>query len=145
MALTVKKITLWRCELSNTPGTLARVLEPLAAASADLHVVMGYGYPGNPTKAAVELYPVSGRKAKAAAKAVGLNAAAIPTLLVSGDNKAGIGSASSRAIADAGINMSFLVAQVTGRKYSAVYGFETDGDAEKAAGLIRKALAKKRR
>ena len=42
MAVTVKKITLWRKELENQTGTLARALEPLAGVGIDLQVVMGY-------------------------------------------------------------------------------------------------------
>ena len=45
----------------------------------------------------------------------------------------------ARAIADAGININFLVAQTIGRKFSAVFGFETEADAKTAAALIRKA------
>lgn len=145
MAVTVKKVTLWRSEVENKPGVLANVLEPLANAGADLQVVMGYCYPGNESKAAIELYPVSGRKSIAAAQAAGLSASSIPTLLVEGDNKAGLGYTTAKAIAEAGINISFLVAQVIGRKYSAVFGFETDADASKAATLIKKATASKRK
>jgi len=58
MAVTVKRITLWRKELENKAGTLAGTLEPLAKAGADLQIVMGYRYPGDNTKAVVELYPV---------------------------------------------------------------------------------------
>jgi ABC-type sugar transport system substrate-binding protein len=68
----------------------------------------------------------------------------IPTLLVEGDNKAGLGHAIAQAIADAGINVGFLVAQVVGRRYSAVIGFDTEADAKKAAPLIKKATPKKR-
>lgn len=145
MAVTIKRITLWRRELDNKPGALAGVLEPLAGAGADLQVVMGYAYPGHHEKGAVELYPISGKKASVAAQGAGLAAAAIPTLLVAGDNKPGIGSASCRAIADTGINLSFLVAQVVGRRYSAVYGFESDADADKAAALVRRALAARKK
>lgn len=145
MAVTVKKVTLWRSEVENKPGILANVLEPLANAGADLQVVMGYRYPGNESKAAIELYPVSGKKSTAAAQAAGLSASSIPTLLVEGDNKAGLGYAIAKAIADAGINMSFLVAQVMGNKYSAIFGFETDADAHKAATLIKKATASKKK
>jgi hypothetical protein len=60
-------------------------------------------------------------------------------LLVEGDNKAGLGYAITKAIADAGVNLSFLVAQVIGRRYSAVIGFENEADAEKAGTLIKKA------
>jgi len=38
-----------------------------------------------------------------------------------------------------GINIAFFVAQVIGKKFSAVIGFETADDAKKAAPLIKKA------
>ena len=144
MPVTVKNIVLWRREIENKPAALAGALEPLANARADLQVVMGYRYPGNAAMAALELYPVTGRKSADAAKAAGLAAAAIPTLLVQGDNKPSLGYAMARAIADAGINMDFLVAQVIGRRFSAVIGFENEADSRKAAALIKHVTAKRK-
>ncbi len=143
MATTVKKIKLWRGELDNRPGELARTLEPLAGT--DLQIVMGYRYPGNPSKAAVELYPVSTKKSVAAAQARGITASSISALLVEGDNKTGAGHALARAISDAGINMDFLVAQAIGRRYSAVIGFESEAESSKAATVIKKASSSKRK
>jgi hypothetical protein len=120
------------------------VLAPLADAGADLQVVMGYRYPGNENKAAVEVYPVSGRKIGRAAEEAGLKASSIPTLLVQGDNKPGLGRQIAEAIAGAGINMGFLVAQVLEGKYSAVMGFENEDDAKKAATLIKRVAAGKK-
>ena len=145
MAVTVRKIVLWRKEVENKTGTLASALAPLANAGADIHVVMAYRFPGQESKAAIELYPVRGRKSVTAAKEVGFSASAIPALLVEGDNRSGLGYATSQAIADAGINMDFVVAQVVVRKYSAVFGFESDVDATKCAAIIRKAGAAKKR
>ena len=68
MAMTVKKIVLWRKEVENRTGILANALAPLANARADIHVVMAYRYPGQDSKAAIELYPVAGRKSVTAAK-----------------------------------------------------------------------------
>lgn len=143
MALTVKRITLWRSEVVDRPGALADGLEPLANAKANLGVVMAYGYPNQTRQAAIEIYPVSGAKAKAAAKAAGLAEASIPTLLVAGDDRPGLGHAISRSVADAGINMDFMVAQVIGRKYQAIIGFKAEADAKRATGLIRKAAGRK--
>jgi hypothetical protein len=145
MAVTVKKIMLWRREVENKPGILANALAPLANAGTDIHVVMAYRFPREESKAAIELYPVTGTKAVTAAKEAGFSASAIPALLVEGDNRAGLGYATAQAIADAGINMDFLVAQVIGRKYSAVFGFESDADAAKCAAIIRKATAGKKK
>ena len=144
MAMTVKKIVLWRKEVENKTGILANALAPLANARADIHVVMAYRYPGQDSKAAIELYPVAGRKSVTAAKEAGFSASAIPALLVEGDNKTGLGYATAQAIANAGINMDFLVAQVVGKKYSAVFGFESDADATKCAAIIRKTAAGKK-
>jgi hypothetical protein len=144
MAVSVKAIRLWRSEVENKAGVLANALDPLAKGGTDLHVVMGYRYPGNESKAAIELYPIAGKKAAAAARAAGLSAAPIPVLLVEGDNKPGLGYTIARAISDAGINTAFLVAQVIGKKYSAVFGFETNEDTRRAAVLIRKAAAGKK-
>jgi hypothetical protein len=106
---------------------------------------MGYRLPGQEARAAIEVHPVTGKKAAAAAQAVGLTESAIPTLLVEGDNRPALGHALATAIADANINLSFVLAQVVGRRYSAVLGFENDADAARAVGLVRKAAAAKRR
>jgi hypothetical protein len=144
MAASVKVITLWRREVENRPGALARTLEPLARAGSDLKVAMAYRYAGEEQSAVIELYPVAGKRATAAAQAAGLTATSIPTLLVEGDNRAGQAHAITRAIADAGINLTFFVAQVIGKKYSATLGFETEADARRGASLIKKARVSKK-
>jgi hypothetical protein len=136
---------LWRREIENQPGALARSLELFASADADLQIVMGYRYPGNQAKAAVELSPIVGKKLVTAAETAGFKASGIPTLLVEGDNKPGLGHAIAEAIADAKINLDFLVAQVIGRRYAAIIGFESAEDAKKAATLIKRTTTVKRK
>ena len=144
MAISVKKVALWRRELSNRPGALAAVLEPLSRAGADLQIAMGYRFPGDESRAAIEVAPVTSRKATAAAQGAGMSPSGIPTLMVVGDNRPGLGFAFSQGMADAGINMAFLVAQVIGGRYSAVLGFESDADADRAAVIIKKASSAKK-
>ena len=139
MALTVKKVTLWQAHVPHKPGALAGVLAPLAKAGADLQVVMGY-HTGDPEKAVVELALVSGKKVTAAAEKAGMKAASMPTLLVQGDNRPGLGAAVAEAIADAGININFLVAQVVGEQFSAVLGLPDEAAAKEATALIKKAV-----
>jgi hypothetical protein len=139
MAVTIRKVTLWRRDLDNRPGALARVLEPLAAAGTDLQVAMGYRIPGHESRAVVELAPVTGRRASAAAEAAGLAPSPIPTVVVEGDDAPSVGLAQSRALGAAGINIAFLIAQTLGRRYSAVFGFETQADADRAVTLLKRA------
>ena len=145
MAVTVKKIVLWRKEVENRPGALASGLASLAGAGADLQVLMAYRYPGEESKAAIELYPVTAKKSVAAAQEAGLSASSLPALLVEGDNKSGLGHAIAQAIANEGIDMDFVVAQVIGRRFSAVFGFGSEEDATKSIGLIRKTAQPKKR
>jgi hypothetical protein len=56
-----------------------------------------------------------------------------------------LGHAIAEAIADAKINLDFLVAQVIGRRYAAIIGFESAEDAKKAATLIKRATTRKRK
>lgn len=139
MAIMVKRIILWRAEVDNRPGALATTLEAPAKAGADLKVVMGYRHPTAEGKATIEVFPISGKKAATAAGVVGLSTTEIPALLVEGDNKPGLGYMIAQAIAAASINMAFFMAQVAGRKFVAVIGFETKDDAEKAMPAIKMA------
>ena len=142
MALSVKKVTLWRAEVENKPGVLSSVLAPLAEVGADLQVVIGYRYADEENKAAVEICTVSGKKPAIAAGKAGLVASDVPTLLIHGDNKPGVGHAIAQAIAEAGINVAFLVAQVVDSRFSAVMGFEDEEDSKHATVIIKKAVKK---
>lgn len=145
MAVTVKEITLWRREIDNRPGMLAQTLGPLAKGAVDVEVLMAYRFPGDESRGAVELFPISGRKAVAAAQAVGLTAAAdVPAVLVTGPNRPGLGYETTTAIAEAGINLAFVVAQVIGSKFSAVVGFDSDADRRRAVALLKKTASKRR-
>jgi len=105
---------------------------------------MGYALPGEANRAAVEVSPITGKKAAAAATSAGLAASTIPSLLVEGDDRAGLGADLARAIAHTGVNIAFLMAQTVGKKFSAVFGFQSDADAATAARAI-KAAAKPRK
>ncbi len=144
MAVAVKKVTLWRKEVSDQPGALAELLEPLSAAGANLRVVMGYGM-GDTGRAVIEVSPISGKKAATAAAAAGLAASSIACLLVEGDDRAGLGADMARAIAAAGVNISFLIAETVGRKFSAVFGFANDSDATSASKAIKSAAKPRKR
>jgi hypothetical protein len=129
--------------MDDRPGTLAGVLAPVAGTGASLRVVMAYRYPEPAGRAAVELAPVTGRRATAAAQSAGLAPAGIGALLVEGDDRPGLGQTLSGALGQAGINLHFLMALVSGRRYAAVFGFGSDADADRAIPIIKKSAAVK--
>jgi len=137
MAITVQKVTLWALHGADRTGLLADALAPLAAAGVDLRTAMTYCHAGEQGRASVEVYPVSGRKAQAAARAAGLRPSETACLFVEGDDRPGLGAQLARAIAGVGVNLSFLVAQSLGRRFSAMLGFRNATDAAIAAKALR--------
>ena len=101
---------------------------------------MGYRIPGQKTRAVIEVAPVGNRRVARAAEDGGLAPGGAPTLLVLGDNRPGLANRIARALAESGVSIAFLVAQVVGRRYSAVFGFENEADLDKAADRIRAAV-----
>jgi len=135
MAVTVENVTIWRKEVMHKPGELARALEPLAKAGADLKVIMAYA---EKDRGIIEVGPISGKKLTDAAAEAGFAASTKPTLLIEGDDRPGLGFEIAKAIADLGVSISFDVTQVIAKKYSGVYGFQSEEFARKAAEAIKK-------
>jgi hypothetical protein len=138
MPLQIKPVTLWRVEVQNDPGVLARTLEPLASARTDLQVVMAYRFPGDQTRGAIEVSPVKGARATKAAQSAGLSDSGIPALRIDGDNRPGLGHAIASALAEAGVNIAFVVAQVSGGRHSTVLGFDNEEGLRRAAPIIKR-------
>jgi hypothetical protein len=131
MSIRVKKVVVWRTVVENRPGAMARALEPLAEQDLDLVI----GYQG----AVIDIAPVVGKKATTAAESAGFKPLPMSMILVEGENRPGVCFATARALGDAGISMDSVVAQVSGKKYQALFGFTSDADAKRAASLIKKA------
>jgi hypothetical protein len=141
MASKIKSLKVWRAEVDNKPGALAKLLEPLTGE--DLEMVVGYHFRGEQQVAAVDLAPLSGRKAQAAAKAAGFKPVDAPMVAVQGANRRGVGFAITEALGAAGINIEWLTAQTAGKKFAAVFGFHDADDAKRATRIIKKAAGKK--
>ena len=139
MSITVRRADLWRAETANTPGSLAAALKPLAEKGTDLEIVMGYAKPDR-SGAVVEVSPVSTPADRKAARAAGLAQSTFPCVVISGDNRSGLGYDVARALADAGININFFVAQSLGNSYTGLFSFEASTEADLAVKIIRKAV-----
>jgi hypothetical protein len=131
MSIKIKKVVVWRTEVENRPGEMARALEPLAEQDLDLVI----GYQG----AVIDIAPVVGKKARTAAESVGFKPLPTSMILVEGKNHPGVCFTAARVLGDAGIGMDSVVAKVAGKKCQALFGFTSDADAKKAASLIKKA------
>jgi hypothetical protein len=106
---------------------------------------MGYAIPGTAGRAAIEVFPVSGKRVATAAAQAGLAASGIPCLLVEGDDRAGLGADMARAVAESGVNLEFAIGETVGRRFSAVFGLMNEADVGRAAAAIKRAAKAKPR
>ena len=138
MSLTVTKVDVWAAQIDDKPGGLARLLEALAGAGADLECVVARRDPSKTGKGVVFLTPVKGADVRKAAKAEGLaSAEKLATLKVEGNDAPGLGFLITSAIADSGVNLRGVSGTVVGRKFVVYLGFDGNADAAKAARALK--------
>ncbi|MCA9254301.1 MAG: hypothetical protein KDA33_01630 [Phycisphaerales bacterium] len=142
MAVTVKRATLWTTTTSNTPGSLAASLSPLAEGQVNLDLVMGYSHPDK-AGATIEVFPVEGASPQRAARRAGYRKSGFPCVSIMGQNRVGLGRQIASALAEAGININFFIAQVVRNEYVGMFSFEADSEADLAVKIIREALKHK--
>jgi hypothetical protein len=131
----VKRITLWRRSIPHRPGSLAASLA-LTAHRAGSEILMAYRDPADGTRAVLESWPPPGRREVSPAERP--DSPGLPTLLVRGRHRRALFDRLVSALARANLNVSFLVHQVVADQFSALLGFESEADARRGLGVIRR-------
>jgi hypothetical protein len=138
MALQITKDDVWAGDLEDQPGGLARVLEPLVEAGANLECVIARRRPEQRGTATIYVTPIKGARAQKAATQAGLERVKdVATLRIEGPDKPGLGARMARTVADAGVNVRGVSAVVIGNKFVAYIGFDSMEDATKAARVLK--------
>lgn len=143
MAYTIRKVDVWAGDTLNRPGTLARILEALTEADAQLEFLVARRVTEKTTR--VFVAPLRGKKQKQAAGKVGfVPAPGMNALRIEGPDRKGLGAQIARAVATAGINIRGASAATPGRKFVIYLAFKTPAEATRAAIVLRKLLQGKR-
>ncbi len=142
MGYTIKQVDVWAGDVLNRPGTLARVLEALSAAGAELEFLIARRLNENTSR--VFLAPLKGAKQKKAAQDVGfVEAAGMHSLRIEGADRAGLGAEISRAVANQGINLRGASAAAIGKKAVTYLAFATVDELNAAQKVVKEALSGK--
>jgi len=142
MSYTVKKVEVWAGDIRNKPGMLARVLEALSGAGAQLEFMVARRVTSESSR--VFVAPIKGAKQKRAAQDVGLvPASGMYAVRIDGPDRPGLGAEITRSVADKGLNLRGASAAAIGKKTVFWLAFEAADHAAQAAQIIRKATAKK--
>lgn len=143
MAHSIKSVDVYAADIMNRPGSLARLLEALAAGGANLEFVIARQVSQNTSR--VFVAPLKGAKQLRAASDVGLvKAKGMYALRVTGGDRAGLGAAITRGISSAGINIRGLSSGSIAKKNICYLAFSSAEDAKRATGAIKKALKSRR-
>lgn len=139
MSYKVSKIQVYAGDIMNRPGMLARVLEALAAAGANLEFVIARRVTENTSR--VFVAPLNNAKVLRAAADVGLSrAAAMHALRIEGPDRPGLGARITRAIADAGVNIRGLSAASPGKRNVCYIAFAKADELTRAMSALKKLL-----
>ena len=142
MAYAIKPVEVWAGDIFNRPGSLARVLEALTAAGAELEFIVARRVTANTSR--VFIAPLKSAKQRAAARDVDMRVAeGIHALRVEGPDKPGLAAAFARTCADANLNIRGVSAAMIGRKCVFYVAFQSAGEASAAAKALRKHLARR--
>ncbi len=144
MPYTISKVDVWAGDILNRPGTLARVLEGLTNAGAELEFMIARRV--NAKTSRVFLAPIKGAKQKRAASDLGLvRATGLCSLRIEGPDRAGLGAEITRAVSDKGINLRGASAAAVGRKTVFYLALESEQARKDAIRTVRALLSSKRR
>ncbi len=140
MGYAFAKVDVWVGDILNRPGSLARVLEALDAAGADLEFLVARQVSRNTSR--VFLSPLRTAAQRRAAADVGLvRAENMHSMRIEGPNKPGLAARISRALADAGLNIRGVSAARQNAKVALYFGFSSADDLKAAVRVAKRAVS----
>lgn len=141
MPYTINKVDVWAADIPNQPGTLARVLEGLSNAGAQLEFMIARKVDDDTSR--VFVAPIKGVKQQKAASDAGLAwTAGMQSLRIEGPDRAGLGAKIANAVAEKGINLRGASAATIGKKAVFYLAVESEQHLKEATKAVRKLLGK---
>ncbi len=137
--LIVDRVDVWASSIRDEPGGLAKVLDGLRAAGADLDFIIARRAPESPGTGVVFVAPLRGDQEVEAAATLGFNiAGSIHSLRVEGKNRPGVVAEITEKVAATGINVRGLSAAVIGSQFILYIGLDSADDAANVADLLER-------
>lgn len=144
MSYSVKRVAVWVGDIMNRPGMLARALEALSSAGANLEFMIARRVSDNTSR--VFLSPIKGKRQEAAARDVGLTPAdTMHTVRIQGPDRPGLASELTRGVAGLGVNLRGASAAAVNGKVVIYLGVTTAGEAETALRAVKNVLTQAKR
>jgi hypothetical protein len=139
MKLSISRTDVWAATIDDRPGAMAEKLAALATAGANLGFIIARRMPEQRGSGVLLVTPLKGAKQIKAAEESGFQRTeSLHSVCAEGSDKAGLGAKLTKAIAAAGINMRGLSGAAIGKRSVTYLALDTDADATKVVGILRK-------
>ncbi|MFM0125964.1 MULTISPECIES: ACT domain-containing protein [Paraburkholderia] len=140
MELSVERVDVWAATIEDKPGGLAKVLNALRDAGADLQFVVARRTPEASGKGIVFVAPLQWDTEIRAATQVGFSVTpSLHSVRVMGLDQPGIIAQLTQMLADGGINLRGVSAAVLGTQFIAYLAVDSLDDAENAIDILQRA------
>ncbi|RDJ97718.1 ACT domain-containing protein [Paraburkholderia lacunae] len=140
MELSVERVDVWAAPIEDKPGGLAKVLNALREAGADLQFVIARRTPEAAGKGIVFVAPLQGEGEIRAATQVGFSVTpSLHSVRVMGLDQLGIIAQLTQMLGEGGINLRGVSAAVLGTQFIAYLAVDSLDDAEKAIDILQRA------
>ena len=133
MDFRLNRVQIWSGEVSDEPGGIVRLLEPLAEAGANLEFIWSRRLDGEPGRGLLFVAPVTGLAQTRAAQMVGLNRATDLVLLrIDGSDRPGVGHFLAACLSKAGINLRGMSMTAVNGQFVAYVACDSPEDTARA-------------
>jgi len=138
MRMDISRVDVWVASIEDRPGGLAKKLEALAQAGANLEFVIARRAPEKPGTGVVFVTPIKGAKQITAAKQAGFEkTSSMHELRIAAADKPGLGAKLTRQLGAAGINLRGFSGAAIGKRAIFHLAFDSNADANKAMHLLK--------
>lgn len=130
------RVDTWAASIPDRAGSLAGKLKALAAAGANLELIIARRDTAG--KSVVFVAPIAGAKQVGAAGAAGFTKSrSLHSLRAEGVDKVGAAGRVTAALAEQGLNLRGFSAAAIGKKFICYLALDREGEAVKAARILR--------
>jgi hypothetical protein len=141
MSFTIKKFPIWSVEIEDVQGAATGLYKVLADAGADIEFSLCRPLNEKTGKAILFLAPIKGKKQEEAArKADFVERPDVIGVQVQGPSRVGGNFRLTAAIAHANVTMRALVTTVDGSRFTTIFAFKSEEDADAAVKVLHKVL-----
>jgi hypothetical protein len=139
MALKVERVDTWAAGIEDRSGSLARKLNALTGAGANLEFAIARRTSERPEGGVLFVTPIKGAPLIRVAREVGFEKSkSLHTIRVEGPNKPGYGLNLVSALAAEGLNLRGFTAAGIGPRFVAHIALDSAADVSKALRVLRK-------